>query len=236
MMKFTRPKQAHSRFMETPNGFTLVELVVALAIFSFMMLILTSGVLALFRIYEAGINIRIVQKNVRLATQSFGADVHTARGFQVHNATQTISGTGGFHQDQICFFRVINGLVGDGSVYYTTGASPNFQLHRKSFKNLPLSVCEHVTVAGVTAGASFLTDDVALTDGDVSIMEFVSITSADPSAISARITVVPINAIANYIVSPTPGNIKCNQNAPGSQYCTVSNIIVGGNTHKEQID
>jgi prepilin-type N-terminal cleavage/methylation domain-containing protein len=52
--------------MKNQRGFTLVELLIAMAVFSFMMMIVTAGFVQVVRIHQSGIASRATQQNARL--------------------------------------------------------------------------------------------------------------------------------------------------------------------------
>ena len=64
-------------------GFTLVELVMALAFFSFMMAILSIGVLQIMEIYQAGVSSRRTQQAARVAMEDITREVRAASRVEV---------------------------------------------------------------------------------------------------------------------------------------------------------
>lgn len=61
--------------MKRQKGFTLVELIMALAFFSFMMAILSIGVVQIMRIYQAGVSQRRTQQAARVAMEDITREV-----------------------------------------------------------------------------------------------------------------------------------------------------------------
>lgn len=60
------------------GGFTLIELVVAMAFFTFMMAFLTIGILQIMRIYQAGVSTRRTQQAARVSMEEITREVRNA--------------------------------------------------------------------------------------------------------------------------------------------------------------
>ncbi len=89
------------------GGFSLIELLLAMALFSFALLVISIGFLALFRIYQSGINDRRTQLNARQAIDQI---VEAARGAQGFNDVTTLNA------GVLC-------LDGTGKMYYVSGTA-----------------------------------------------------------------------------------------------------------------
>lgn len=100
------------------KGFSLVELILAMALFSFALLVIAIGFLALFRMYESGIEDRHTQLNAR---QALDKVVQTGRQANWFAYTSNVGAHG--HNDVLC----ISGNTGGSSkmYYIDTFASPN---------------------------------------------------------------------------------------------------------------
>lgn len=75
------------------EGFSLVELTIAMAVFSFMLLIVSKGFLQVLRVQQAGVASRNTQQNARLIMEQMTREARSA--FDVHiqpgiGSTQTI--------------------------------------------------------------------------------------------------------------------------------------------------
>ncbi len=209
------------------GGFTLVELIISLALFSFMLLIVTSSILSLFHVYEAGVQIRSTQKNTRLSSQQISADIHTAQGSHLFSPP---SSPHGYKQDYLCLFRTIGSGIpatGSGEVYYTTLSGSSYLLHRRTFVGMLTSTCV-ITLPGA---------DQILTDEDVSVEVFRVDDDAalgyDPSYVGVHFSILPVGAVSGSLVTWTLPQPTCNQSSGGAQYCSISNLDIGGTTHQE---
>lgn len=69
-----RPVATKSR----PAGFTLVELIIAMAIFSLLLLLITSGIVQIMRIYQSGVASRRTQAAARLTMETITRDVRSS--------------------------------------------------------------------------------------------------------------------------------------------------------------
>src|SRR5688500_10704829 len=79
------------------SGFTLVELIVALAFFSFMLLIVSAGFLQIGRIYQSGVSLRRTQQAARSVTTEIAREVRGA------SSISSVSGV-----DRLCLERGSN--------------------------------------------------------------------------------------------------------------------------------
>lgn len=68
-----------SRRQDLGAGFTLVELLVAMAFFSFMLLIISVGVIQVARIYQSGVAARRTQSAARAVVEDVTREVRDAR-------------------------------------------------------------------------------------------------------------------------------------------------------------
>ena len=89
------------------SGFTLIELVVAMGIFSAMLIVILNGFIMVTRIYDAGITSRTTQQNVRLILDDFVKNAH-------YSGKVDIS-----HSPQVCLFK------GTNTIFYALDSSGN---------------------------------------------------------------------------------------------------------------
>ncbi len=220
----------------TERGFTLVEIIVAMAIFSMMLVIVTTGVLALFNIYEAGAQIRSTQKTARIASQSISGDLHVALGYKIdsppHAATE-------YPRDTVCLFNIMSSgstPIGSGSVYFVVQNGARYELHKKTFTGMPTGQCRTDDSAPAPPFLVFTGVERVLTDENVSLEVFdvkdASI-GLDPTFLDIKLSVVPLGAKGDLVDLTPPALPKCKEGKVGSQYCSVTNLTIGGATHKE---
>lgn len=91
-------------------GYTLVELILAVALFSFVLVIVTAGIINVFRLYQQGAVSRSVQQSTRFAMDDM---VRTGRlATNVENiANSTVCFT--FPSKKVRFYMLNNGLYKD---------------------------------------------------------------------------------------------------------------------------
>lgn len=138
-------------------GFTLVELLISMAIFSFVLMIIVSGIIHLLKQYQAGVSARNVQQNSRYALDDI---TRTARISRAANASA----------DTLCLTT-----EGGKTIYYVTG-SPR-QLARAQIH--PNLACSSASVSG---GVSYLTS----TDTKVTIFE-PTLIAGNPGTVQLRL-------------------------------------------------
>lgn len=210
------------------RGFTLIEVIVSMAIFSMMLLIVAAGVVGLLHIYEAGVQIRSTQKNARIVTQAISKDLHTAQAVSMNSVV-----TSGYHQDRLCLFSKINSSgVGEGAVYYVTGGTTSGQIHRKAFSGMANTVCVSSGALPLKFGA-----DQILGDNTVSVVKLQVNPGPHTAYVSSDLSFAPVNAISGGLVDfSSPPTVRCDDAQRGSQFCAISNVSVGGSTHTETED
>lgn len=121
-IKFTRQMKLQKTFKKN-QGFTIVELMIATTIFSFILIVASSGVVAIGRMYFKGITSAKTQEVARNIME----EISRARQFSGQNKTFAAAPPGGY--DVLCFgenrytFK-INQKVDDNpanvGLYYTT--------------------------------------------------------------------------------------------------------------------
>ena len=88
--------------LDNHQGFTLVELTMAMAVFSLMLLIVVAGVINIFHLYDGGLAMRDTQQDARSGLADIINEGHGA--YQVSLASHTIPGTSITYQS-ICYFE-----------------------------------------------------------------------------------------------------------------------------------
>ena len=103
------------------SGFTLIELVVAMGIFSAMLIVILNGFIMVTRIYDAGITSRTTQQNVRLILDDFVKNAH-------YSGKVDIS-----HSPQVCLFK------GTNTIFYALDSSGNLWRTTTSGSTCPVA-------------------------------------------------------------------------------------------------
>jgi prepilin-type N-terminal cleavage/methylation domain-containing protein len=101
------------------SGYTLIELIIAMAIFSMMLVIISVGVLQLMRIYQSGISSRNTQQNARLAMEQM-----VRAGRSAYKAAIT----GATNNSTVCFYIASGGqeyFIRSGQLIQATLQSPS---------------------------------------------------------------------------------------------------------------
>ncbi|MDB5179058.1 MAG: hypothetical protein JWN01_1001 [Patescibacteria group bacterium] len=99
--------------MRREQGFTMVELLMAMAVFSFMMMIVSAGFIQVVRIHQAGIASRTTQQNSRLLIDAVSKDIR-------QSATATVVATAPLQR--LCLTR------GSQTLEYAVDATGNLQV------------------------------------------------------------------------------------------------------------
>ncbi|MBI3983800.1 type II secretion system protein [Candidatus Microgenomates bacterium] len=73
------------RSLRAEHGFTLVELIVAMAFFGFMLALLSVGVLQIMRMYQSNLSSRRTQQAARLAVEEITREVRSASTAETSN-------------------------------------------------------------------------------------------------------------------------------------------------------
>lgn len=214
--------------LKRQDGFTLVELTIAMAIFAFLLLIMTQGVLQLYRIYEAGHEIRDTQEAARTIAQQITDDTHDSLAV----AVGTVNG-----QSSICLFQTKQQQQStlNGVEYYIaahdTGSTPlssSLAVHRADISAAYTST----TPPACPAPGSPPTADAVLTSNTVVVhsLQATAVAPAPPAVIPQLVT-LKMSVESAYAQQPgdtipDPNNPGFNQCVGGTnaQYCSISNI------------
>lgn len=217
------------------RGFTLAELTIAMAIFSLMLLVMTAGILQLYRIYAAGHQIRDTQEAARTIAQQITDDTHDSLAVAV--------GTDANGRSTICLYKTIQQQNNT-----LTGVEYYISAHDSS--GGPLSGSLAVHRSGVTTtynpatppGCGTLAgNDTVLTSNAVVVKVFAA-TTAPPvaPAISPRLINLKMSVESAYAQQPgdfiaDPRNSGFDQCNPGAntQYCSITNIQLAALSHSE---
>lgn len=91
--------------MRNQKGFTLVELLLATAVFSIALIAITAAVIQLFKAYQSGISIRKTQSTARILSEELTRQARSS---------YAISGDSTLNNQSICFFFPASKVQADG--------------------------------------------------------------------------------------------------------------------------
>ena len=225
--------------LKRQDGFTFVELVMAMALFSFVLLVLTTGVIKLFNIYQAGVGIRNTQQVARLISDDIVRNGRKAVTYQLYQPVSpsnlvnvTVAGGLAVAQphDAICFYSTFGGLpaVSEGTIYYSElatgpGVGPNeFNIFRSRITN---PVCSPANKTGATQ---------RLNSKSVSVLKFDAQPGpAAPVNLANRVVRFDIVLGAMTAIQPEDlvkrtgvNEVDCRGQA-GIQFCSTTNVSGG---------
>ena len=198
------------------DGFSLIELLVAMALFSFLLLIVSSGFIGVVRTYQAGVSQRLVQQNSRLIIDDITRTVRIAQKVQVApgNVSVTLGGVpGSLKQDIVCL------NTSTGIIVYAVERVAQGRLRQGIY---PVSTPCAYPSAGTIATWRTL--------GDVSVMvgkfSVTSTASQGASQQTASIGLSTASIFSQSLLVPvtSTSDFACKPQA-GSQYCSVSHFI-----------
>jgi prepilin-type N-terminal cleavage/methylation domain-containing protein len=189
------------------HGFTLVELLIAMAVFSFMMMIVTAGFIQVVRIHQSGIASRATQQNARLVLDTITKQIREA-------GTATV-GTGRTAQlTQLCLTKGSQNLeyYVDGNDNLWVGANP---------------------APGSCVAPTVMTDWNKLNDSTVRVKQFVATTTQAVAPGLGTVMVTLTVASNNNLDALDATQTRCLPGA-GSQFCAVTTLsstagLRGGN-------
>jgi prepilin-type N-terminal cleavage/methylation domain-containing protein len=184
------------------GGFTLVELLIAMAIFSLMLLVIVSGFLQVVRIQQAAVASRNTQHNARFALEEMVREARTA------SEVTVITGPPGPAPLHAVCLRSEGGLV-----RYQVSSS---RLYRASY---PLSgSCSSPPPSG----------ERAMTAPDVAVVRLQATATSTgpvvPPQPGLRISIGVASTADTSRLQSADQFRSCNQSLGGSQYCSVTNL------------
>lgn len=217
-----------SQSIKNQRGFTFVELLVAMALFSFVMLALSISILQLFNIYQSTIGVRNTQQAARLAAEeltraSRGAG-RVVLGTPVagYGQTSTASGMVATNHDVICFYTSDEVSVADGvdeadngTMFYTFSSAQNQQNLYKRTIGAADPCVRPAAEEGEQIGS----------DVDVSFLRFQATLVGD-DVVTFRLTIAATSAnqAVDLIRSPSDAsNVTCSQ-AQAPQWCSITDL------------
>ena len=245
MRSLTTPSHRRQR------GFTLVELMLAMAIFSFVMLVMTTAVIRLVHFYQSSIDLRATQQAARDISGDITQDAQQSFLATASVATTTVP-FGKQPEDAICFFQtptpppigVITtpGFVyGTGVAYYTVNTGANqWALYKAKFSTLAASstnagnvnTCPSANIDTAHATLLSTSGTSGSASSGVSLIRFSGTISNDGRLVAIDMVVAGslelTPADINYVLAPSvPGCVGNND-----RYCSITRLQVGEQTRE----
>lgn len=184
----------------------MVELILAMALFSFVLLIITTGFLNVVRLHQAGRASRDTQQNTRFGMEDIVRDARTAYRAEIISTDPL--------KHKLCLF--ITPGPGGGTQFYVDGD----KLRKKRFD--------------VTVGSNYFNlcqaqplnpADSVVSSSDVAVREFLVTKVVTPPAFPGDEPPESIQlrlAIASTSDSTLISGTNCQPGASGSQFCAVT--------------
>ncbi|TAK89020.1 prepilin-type N-terminal cleavage/methylation domain-containing protein [Patescibacteria group bacterium] len=205
--------------LKKQGGFTFIELIIAMALFSFVLVIISGTILQLYKIYQATVGIRNTQQTARLVVEELARESRGAAALTVVNGpagygqTTASSGTVSTQHDVVCFYTSDDRE--QGVMFYTLSTGQNQQeIWKQSLgKN---DSCQRP--------ASSSGERIANAD-NVSFLRF-QVVATGSDLVTFRMTVASTNALQPADLDPStvdPNNVIC-RGVFAAQWCSITNV------------
>jgi prepilin-type N-terminal cleavage/methylation domain-containing protein len=196
--------------MRDSSGLTLIEVILAMAVFSLMLLVVVGGFINVVRLQQSGQASRDTQQNGRFAIEEVMRDSRSA------SSAVVSPDNGGGNPDTLCL------LTNSGIIRYRVDSN---RMVRAQTPVIPPSLPQLAAVCNAMDPVA--SPDRPLTSGGVRVVDFqVGIVQEPPSP---TVNPVPTVDVSLTVASadPTlfnPGTNNCNPSIIGSQFCSVTTL------------
>lgn len=220
------------------NGFTLIELTLAMAIFSLVMVIITGTIIRMYAIYEASIEIRATQQSARFIADKISVDARNAD--RVVSVTKATS-SGIPVLSDLCFVTttISNGAPGNKNSYNAQKYSVDYggvydTAHQNTLYSSQVSLAplDNSQLAFQTAckNATMLTP-IPLSSSDTSVTLFTA-SDAKGNLLNLRLGVAAKTGLSE-LSAITPTGVICTHSFVAGQtldarFCSVTNLLITG--------
>jgi prepilin-type N-terminal cleavage/methylation domain-containing protein len=203
-------------------GFTLAELTIAMAIFSFVLVIMTAALVQLYRIYDSGQQIRDTQESVRTVSEDITNDAHDALSIVVAPDPTYPA------HSLICLYttyqQTSSTLIG---VEYFVQPDP-LNANASAVTEVPVTYNGTIPATTCRVPVNPLRGQI-ITGDEVTVKGFAA--SVNPAPVATNSQVLTLNlSIASVagqnLLQPDPKNpglFQC-PGGPGSEYCSLTNL------------
>jgi prepilin-type N-terminal cleavage/methylation domain-containing protein len=212
---------------EEQRGYTMVELLIAMAIFSFMSVILSVGIVRLFEIYQAGASIRVSQQAGRTIAQQISRD---AQGADVVVVGNDPTGTGRYTTICLLTNQVVNNTPTlSGPMYYVYNASGHYAFNANQIglweKKVSLtSGATQAQLEGQCAAPADTNGAQQISTNDTSVL-VLSGKDFTENLLAAKLSIASNYDLADIIAADPVTGGQC---AGGSttRYCAITNLDI----------
>lgn len=196
------------------KGFTLVELILATAVFSIALIAITAALIQLFKAYQSGISIRKTQNSARVVSEELT---------RMARSSSAIDGS----NSSLCFFTTTSLNVSDpsgavrdiysGAIYFTAG------------DNLIKVVDNEIAFPAGTINcdaADFSGTQTKITDDEVLVLRFNG-SASTKNMMDIDMRIVTENAIAANEIDPDANDDNVADDPQcflGYEYCSMTSI------------
>jgi prepilin-type N-terminal cleavage/methylation domain-containing protein len=199
-------RAAHDR--QKASGFTIVELLVALAVFSVVLVVITAAILQISRVYYKG----VTETNVQATARSIMDTVSQAIQFSGGNVTDTVATTPGTSYD----FCINNQEYSYRPGYKLVDTSPGANQTNHALVVRTVSSCSSPTgqnLSGAVIGRELLAPNMRLSN--------MVVKNVGPNLYQVQVRIV--YGDDDLLNNPTATNASC-KGVAGRQFCAVSDL------------
>lgn len=194
------------------RGFTLVELLLATAVFSIALVAITAAIIQLFKAYQSGISIRKTQSTARVISEEL---TRQAR------ASYAIAGDSAITNQSVCFFFPADKVQADGqdtadAARYYVNNEKLFKINKKVTFSSGNPTCDPALFTGGT--------ETQISDDEITIKEFKGGSSTEQMmelVMKVGTTTTLAGEIENRTGDPANPDWQC---LPGYEYCSMTTI------------
>ena len=197
-----------NRSLTPAAGFSLIELLVAMAVFSFMLIIISVGFIGIIKINQSTNASRLTQQSASLIIDTIER--------QLRSSSQVVATPNGA-LGRLCLFN--------DSQYSEYMVDAYGDLREGTIPSLGL-ICPNQTAATLASWQRINTNNVAsgATDG-VKVQRFLPTATALPGSTGGMVTVeLSMTGQGVSASDLNPAKTSCNPQ-PGSQFCSVTTLI-----------
>lgn len=183
------------------GGFTLVEITLAMAIFTFMLLIVSMAYINIARLYSASTAARNVQQNNRFAMEQMSRVARSA-----NEAVVSQIGANNGTASWLCF-----GSRAGSQIFYLENVGDVYKnrLHQATISSCPAS----------SDAVPAVTNDQVISSENAYVARLVADTST-PQLVGITLTMV---SKTDLLDTSAPTTLQCKRGA-GSEFCAVNNL------------
>lgn len=197
------------RSVTSGGGFSLIELLVAMAVFSFMLLIVSTGFIGIIKINQSTNASRLTQQSARLIIETLERQLRASSRVVVTAETSTLN--------RLCLF--------DDSQYIEYAVDASGNLRQGTIPSLG-NTCPPQNATTLAAWSKLNTNNISsgATDG-VKVQRFLPTTTAS-SGTNGGLVTVQLSMTGQGVNTTDLNSTKTScLPKPGSQFCSVTTLI-----------